>query len=122
MHGDLERVMVEIEQMAKRVGNQLDAKAIRLEKLIDEADLKIAQLNRTTNDTPPHTDSPQPHAATERSEATGPTTPPLPSAELKSAHQSIYDLADAGLTPDQIAHELNQLPGQVELILNLRQS
>ncbi|MEM6334883.1 MAG: hypothetical protein AAF823_16245 [Planctomycetota bacterium] len=68
MHGDLERIMVEIEQMAKRVGNQLDAKAIRLEKLIDEADLKIAQLNHTSNNAP-HTPTHQ--AEAERSAASG---------------------------------------------------
>jgi hypothetical protein len=65
MRGDLEQIMVEIEQMAKRVGHQLDAKAIRLEHLLDQADLKIAQLQHlherhdtTDHSSPPHLPKP----------------------------------------------------------------
>lgn len=37
-----------------------------------------------------------------------------------SKHQRIYDLADQGLTRDQISKETGVLAGEVELILNLR--
>jgi len=36
---DLERVMVEVEEMAKRVAAQLDAKTIAVERLMREADV-----------------------------------------------------------------------------------
>ena len=52
VRNDLEGLMVEIEQLAKRLGNQLDVKAMRIEKLIDEADLRIAQLQHTLRDEP----------------------------------------------------------------------
>jgi hypothetical protein len=37
-----------------------------------------------------------------------------------SRHQKIYDLSDQGLNRDQIAKEAGMLPGEIELILNLR--
>ena len=49
VRGDMESLMVEVEQMAKRVGAQLDAKAIRLERLIDEADRKLTELDNRTS-------------------------------------------------------------------------
>jgi len=50
LRDDLQSLMVEIEQLAKRVGAQLDAKAMRVEKLIDDADLRIAQLQKAMHD------------------------------------------------------------------------
>jgi len=44
MRGDLEDLMVEIEQMARRVSAQLDAKASRVEKLLDRVERRIAEF------------------------------------------------------------------------------
>ncbi len=52
MRGDLEDLMVEIEQMAKRMSAHLDARSLQMERLIDEADARLAQLqshNATTD-------------------------------------------------------------------------
>lgn len=46
MRGDLEELMVEIQQLAQRFGTQLDAKAIDLESKLTEADAKLAALNQ----------------------------------------------------------------------------
>jgi hypothetical protein len=43
-------------------------------------------------------------------------------ANLDSRNDVIYELADAGLTPVEIARDLGRTPGEVELILNLRRS
>lgn len=48
-----------------------------------------------------------------------PVAAPQPVTAI-SKHQRIYDLADQGLNRDQIAKESGVLPGEVELILNLR--
>jgi hypothetical protein len=37
-----------------------------------------------------------------------------------SRYQKIYDLADQGLNREQIAKQADLLPGEVDLILNLR--
>ena len=41
---DLRHMMVDLEELTRRFSAQLDAKSIRLEKLLDEADRKIAAL------------------------------------------------------------------------------
>lgn len=50
-----------------------------------------------------------------KSESTG-------TVNLDSRNDVIYELADAGLTPVEIARDLGRTPGEVELILNLRRS
>ncbi|MEM9251346.1 MAG: hypothetical protein AAGB29_03255 [Planctomycetota bacterium] len=118
MRGDLETIMVEIEQMAKRVGHQLDAKATRLEQLINEAELKIAQLDRAQNGhDSPADDSPP--ASASSNDAT--PAPASDESQDDDRRRRIYALADAGHDAHEIALELNEMPGTVELILNLRQ-
>lgn len=44
LRGDLESVMVEVEEMARRFASQIDAKSVALDRLIDKADARIAEL------------------------------------------------------------------------------
>lgn len=46
MHGDLEKLMIEIEELAQRWGKRLDTKATQIDRLLEEADAKIAELKR----------------------------------------------------------------------------
>jgi hypothetical protein len=46
--------------------------------------------------------------------------PTAPTVAGPSRYQRVYELADQGLTREQIAREAGLLPGEVELILNLR--
>jgi len=100
---DLEQLMVEIEQLARRFSNQLDAKSLRLEKLLREADEKIAKLEDGS--------APQ-------------TAPPPPAPVALPAEddltRNVYRLADAGHDPAAIAQQLSEHVGKVELILALR--
>jgi hypothetical protein len=50
-----------------------------------------------------------------RTPGPGDGTEPLP-----DAHRRIYELADEGLSPVEIARRLSQTAGQVELTLSLR--
>lgn len=133
---DLEGLMVEIEQLAKRLGSQLDAKSIQIEKLIDDADLRIAQLQQAMKDqhsppspefkTPPSPESQASSAGSaepvqeQRDPAAQATDPTEPSADPLA--NEVHRLADAGQTPPQIAKQLGEHVGKVELILALRQS
>jgi len=134
---DLESLMVEIEQLAKRLGNQLDVKAIRIEKLIDEADLRIAQLQKAMHDQ--HASPPS--AAVPARDTTAPNPAPSPASPEAIAKQlnavvespltseaqtqqltaEVARLADAGQSPDAIAKQLDEHVGKIELILALRQ-
>jgi len=126
MRSDLERLMVEIEQLAKRFGSQLDAKSIQLERLLQEADQRIAKLERLQGSTAAMSWGSQPvahSAATGQGESgvsaegasrTSASDDPLP--------RRVHRLAEQGMTPEQIAKELGEHIGKVELILALRRA
>jgi hypothetical protein len=50
------------------------------------------------------------------------TKRPSQSLHVDPLARAVFELADAGRTPVQIAGELNEHTGKVELILNLRKS
>lgn len=109
IRGNLEDVMVEVEQLSKRFSAQLEAKSIQLNKLIEHADQRIALLKQLEShqQTPPV--SPAPSAA------------PVTTEPENETAQSVYRLADAGNNPIEIARITGEHVGKVELILALRQ-
>jgi len=128
VRGDLEDLMVEIEQLAKRMGAQLDAKSIQLEQVLREADQRIEQLSGLCREK-------QAHDAFEDSHRSGlapaggvGSDPPTGAVSTggdpseKAMVKAVYALADQGLTPADIANRLGELVGKVELILALRGS
>lgn len=126
VRGDLEQLMMEVEQLAKRFGTQLDAKSMQMERLIDEADQKIAELkqlelNRQNTPVQPQQPPQAPHYAAQDATPT-PQTPapaPDPDAELKS---KVCGLSDQGHDPVEIARQLDEHVGKIELILALRKA
>ena len=107
IRGDLEGLMVEIEQLSRRLSAQLDAKSIQLERLIDESDRRIAELRdlnaRTAADeTQPFTDF------TTGTQATNNQSPHTPPDSDDPLVRSVHSLADQGLGPDDIARQLNE--------------
>jgi hypothetical protein len=138
MRHDLESLMVEIEQLAKRLGAQLDAKTVQLERLLDEADSRMAAIQtrlQANRSNPPARDHAAVAPATEKADVTFTSDPARrpnqpdaaasPSASDLAAkdqalRQSIYDLTDQGRSPVQIAQQLDEHVGKVELILALR--
>lgn len=149
-----ERLMVDAEDVARRLGAVLDNKAARLELLIEEADAKLDQLNRAmshqslqASTTPaPQADATSPLASAtparsidpafldrarleqdqhERdSRVAGRIEPDDSSADSEPDEVSISDqinqLAQSGKSSQEIAQELKQPIGQVELIINLQ--
>ncbi len=125
MRGDLEELMVEIEQMSKRLAAQLDAKTIHLERLIAEADRRIAQLNALAGASASPPDEMFPAARTEPTSAAPvdePTSAAPPQEPEDRTTASVYHLADQGMDPVAIARELNEHVGKIELILALRKA
>lgn len=166
------KLMLDAEEMARRLGAVLDNKAARLELLIEEADAKLAQMNRALAknpgvqgapqpQTPPSHPTPEAHAhqpqapsqptrmidpslldrarveqdIEERqnrgSSHPGPAEPngvashtpepaPAPKQQPASISEQIHDLAQRGMSSQEIALKLKQPIGQVELILNLQ--
>jgi hypothetical protein len=121
---DLPALAADLEELSQHLAARLDAKAARLELLIAQADDRIDRLSRLEQGggggAPrvhimpgiPNSRSPQPvHAAADEHDAgADPVT------------RQIYQLADEGLPPVEIARRLAQHTGKVELILALRQA
>ncbi len=113
--GDGQGFAADLYDIARRLGAQLDNKARRLEKLIDDADQRIAALGSTAAtpaSTPPVTGA-VPTAATTGAPSNG-------EQKMDPLTEEIYELADAGRTPVEIAQDLDEQVGKVELILALR--
>lgn len=129
----------ELDELGKRLADELDSRADRLEKLLADADDRLARLERLT--------AASVHIAPESAAAltevkrfapsspgdyahTPPTDPAAPNSAPRSAAAvmaeidplagEIYKLADSGLLPVQIAQKLSQHTGKVELLLALR--
>lgn len=117
LRNDLEQVMVEVEQLAKRLGAQLDAKAVRLEQLIRQADARITALGGLDQ-----RDAPAPSAFPSDDPPPDRAPSGIDAAQADALSRSVCELADRGLSPVQIARELGEHVGKVELILALRKA
>lgn len=100
----LENVMAEANELALRLAKTLDAKAARLEILIEQADQRIAQLAANAYQTPSANPAPQSQAL----------------AAATSLERQVLELSDKGCDSDQIARRVGRSVGEVELILALR--
>lgn len=111
VRGDLEQLMVEIEQLAKRMSAQLDAKSVELESLLRRADAAVSELRRLSESPRPGAGKPAEPAAESR-----------PAAEADPLARRVCALAAEGLTPVDIARRLDEHVGKVELILALHRA
>jgi hypothetical protein len=104
MKDDLRSMMVELEDLTRRFGSQLDARAMKIEKLLREADERVKQLEQLTGQTvsrraEPMSEQPEPDDLTRK----------------------VTRLSDQGKGPGEIAAALEEHIGKIELILALRQ-
>lgn len=113
---ELEALMVDINRMARDLGGQLDAKIIRIEKANQEAEERIAQLEalRDSLNDPYAINKPNPGGADQL------VTPQASAADADPLTKRVYALADQGKGPADIAEELDEHVGKIELILALR--
>ena len=126
----MQSIVLQLEQMSRQIGAQVDTKAAKLEALIAEADEKIQALGRAVSDAPT---APTP----DRDRAAGLAA--MLSEQIRSSrpaganenetglaglarHGDIYRLADEGLDASAIAGRLRRPRGEVELILALRKT
>jgi hypothetical protein len=107
----------DLTELTDRLAQEMDSKVSRLEALIAAADERIRRLERMELETPragatidPRLTEPRTPAHRVRHETSG----------VQDSHREVYQLADAGLSPVDIARQLDRPTGQVELILNLR--
>lgn len=117
--GELAELGSDIEELAERLAAQLDAKAAKIEKLIAEADLRLAALERAgaplAEPTPARMSEPRAEPRPARFVAARDLDPDPVSRE-------IFRLADDGRSPAEIAKATNEQIGKIQLILALRGS
>lgn len=116
----------ELALLYKQAAADLDVRLERMERLLGQADERIAQLQTvpsergapapTGADQGGPTDQAQP-GASQRATA----TPTHSHAHADDTARQVYALADAGRSPVQIAQQLGTHTGKVQLILALRQ-
>lgn len=141
----MDQLLVELEEVSRRVGAQVDTKFVKLETVIRDADDRIARLEdllaglerrgrsaspahrRDERSRPAAPTAKEPTAATPARQATnkndgaGSTPTGHPPAEpTDSRFRRVYELVDAGASPIKAAEQLGMPLGEVELILNLR--
>lgn len=100
---ELRALARDLEELADRLAERLDAKAERLETLLRQADGKLESMTAAPTYSPVAT-----RAKLNVENATDPAT------------QRIYDLADRGTAAREIAQQLDEPIGKVQLILALR--
>jgi hypothetical protein len=109
----MEKLLLELEQLSREINSQVDTRLRALNLLIREADEKIAQMRRLQG--LPEDGGPDGQAL--------PSPRPEPHPEVTSERYArVYHLAERGLSVVEIAHELDMLTGEVELILALRRT
>ena len=114
---DLEKVMLELDELSRQIHGRLDTKLAKLEAILRDADQRIDQLSRLVRTAE--------GAATleitlDRQE---PHDPPSTEPDAyDSRHSAVYRLADSGRSAVQIAQEVGKTRGEVDLILALRRT
>jgi hypothetical protein len=117
---EIQSLLADVEETARRVAAQIDNRRSRLEQLLAEADEKIQRLESLTSAAAPAT----PVAAVQRDASQ--TLSRLrqergaPPVNEDPAYRPVYQLADQGKSPREIGQALNRQPGEIELILALR--
>jgi hypothetical protein len=132
----MDELLLQLEDVSRRVGAQVDTKFAKLETVIRDADERIDRLERILGR--PATGNGSPDAARDQPDAkprqAAPPAQPthqaggrasasrkLPATEPTDPRVArVYELVDAGATPIKAAEQLGLPLGEVELILNLR--
>ncbi len=162
---DMERLLVELSELARQINGQIDTRFAKLEQSIADADKRIQILrvllaaakkaNLVDSDGTEQAAEPPAQAKADRGAAPGrldvtvgeegvsvtnvpgpqesggdkeaapapqddPTDTTAEDGGIDDITRRTYELADAGRTPIEIAQQLEQNLGEVELILNLR--
>ena len=95
----------ELQDLSRKISAEIDTRFGKLEAAIRDADRRIAVLNRMSRGT-----------AQDGSDA------PAAGGDHDVRYTVVYELADAGFSPVDIAKDLGRTPGEIELILNLRRT
>jgi len=117
---DMESLLVQLTELSREINAQIDTRFAKLEQAIADADERIAALEALLrraagieNVDVVVTDDGVSETETKRPES-------IEAEPADPRYTRIYELADQGLSAVEIAQQVGQTAGEVELILNLR--
>ncbi len=125
----MDKLLIRLEEYSRDVNGQLDTKFVRLEQVIQDADVRISRLGAVIEEHDKRltrlvqtrrrirTRS-EPDA--EKAPDSSAVAPPSDGNSGDPRYKNVYDLADAGSSSVDIAERLGMPAGEIELILNLR--
>ena len=133
----LEKLMVEVQELTRVCAAQIENRATKLEHLIELADRRLADLDRATASGVAERHSvPRVATAPDRAIETRPAsvhtgrtrdwsdegeeTPASPAERRDQLTERVHELSAMGLKSVEIARQLDEQVGKVELILALR--
>jgi hypothetical protein len=123
----MDELLVQLEEVSRRVSAQVETKFAKLETVIRDADDRIAQLETLLQRLyGKQAEPPAPAAPAARTSKKRGADVEAFSAEQAADEPAdprfrrVYELVDAGASPIRAAEELGMPLGEVELILNLR--
>jgi hypothetical protein len=123
---DFSALKADLYDTARDLTARMNHRAKQLEQLIADADDRIARLERLQPPDPVPRPAaparPKPQIEPLRAEPVRAAHPAARAESLDPLTRSVYQLADHGCSPVEIARELNEQTGKVELILALRNS
>lgn len=123
---EIDGLMVDAEELTRRLAATLDSKAARVEALLDRAEARLAEMEeRWARADAGARDAA--HPAHSRRRASPVRAVSVPVADMGAGggdplRDEVVRLADEGLPPVEIARRLNEQIGKVELILALREA
>ena len=99
---DLDDLMVELQDLSRKISAEIDTRFAKLEAAMRDADRRIAVLNRLARG--------QQECGARTAESPG--AAPAAGLEPGNRHQVVYELADAGFNPVEIARDLDARRGR----------
>ena len=115
MKGDMEQLLVQLQELSRQINAQVDTKFAKLEVSMMAADERIAALEHLLKMAQGR---PGLDVTIAQDGSAGMPAPEAPPVDPK--RQAIYDLADDGKSALEIAKKTGHPTGEIELILKLR--
>jgi hypothetical protein len=117
---EIHALLADVEETARRVAAQMDNRRMRLEQMLAEADDKIKRLESLTSAQPPGVVAAPVQRDASQTLSRLRQERGAPPVNEDPAYRPVYQLADEGKSSREIGQALNRQPGEIELILALR--
>ena len=120
----MEDLIVKLHDFGREIQARLDNKISVLNRLIEEADEKIRELEARGVSAAPKAEAPNGSTKAKSDKPVSETgdVAETPSRPETGKYKSVYDLADEGHDAVSIARQTGLQPGEIELLLELRKT